>query len=276
MELNNSKIDDFLNGKSTDLEKQDIKNQMKNNPILAQQLRSRKLELLMEKELERKAWQSSFDQFEADYQAENESQNAEKDKTAKIVSINRRWIGYAVAASLGVVLLFNIPGLIFEDKDNLPIAESFTKDFNLEATTKLQSGLIQEEELIGQWQATIEEKKGVGLSIIMDYEEEDEFRLIARIILNNQPQERDKLEVRGTWSIEGKQLTLDLDKETIETEKGTNPFQSGIVELWLHNNRLFKKSVEIVSLTPDFLILKLNQRHGIEWQKLSNNKNLEM
>lgn len=252
MELNNFNIDDFLMGKYSKQEELAIREKMDNDPDFAHSVRSKKLESLVIEEIETQTWRPDFASFEEKYNRNNK---------------RRQLFSYLSAAAITGVVILSVY-LFFNKADpQLPMAVNITKDFNTQTHNEAALSIIDIYQLYGNWEATINENKNIDINIVLELQTDQSFLVESTLFLNNNKKSGDKLSAGGTWNIENGLLVLNLDESSIQYAETANPFQIGLVDMWLKNNRLFKKPLEIILLSQENLILKLNKSQGIEWDR---------
>lgn len=251
MKMNDNYINAFLEGGLTKKEEQAIREAMSTDEVLAAQIGQRKLEMLVVEELDMQYWGKKVEFQEKSFKKQA--------RTQKIMA-------YAAAAMIAALAVFF---LAFPPTDTAeytgPIA--FASDHN----TNLKSLTITEdfpaEMLQGAWMATINEQPGLTLNLELNVTPGNEFSINAYYILNKLKNDGNKISARGTYSLNGKRLILNLDESSIKRATGASPFETAPIEIWLKSKRLFKQETEIVGLTTDHLILKYGPGEGLEWKK---------
>ncbi|MEZ4932536.1 MAG: hypothetical protein R2788_10500 [Saprospiraceae bacterium] len=249
--MNDNYINAFLEGGLTEKEEQAIREAMSTDEVLAAQIGQRKLEMLIVDELDMQYWGKKV---------------AFQEKSFKKQARTQRIVAYAAAAMIAAIAVFF---LAFPPTNTTeytgPIA--FATDYN----TNLKSLTITEdfpaEMLQGVWMATINEQPGLILNLELSVSNGSEFSIDALYTLNNLKKDGNKISARGTYTLNGKQLTLNLDESSIKRAAGASPFETAPIEIWLKSKRLFKQETEIVGLTNNNLILKYGPGEGLEWKK---------
>ncbi len=250
MKINDTYINSFLLRKLTTAEEQEVRNAMAADESLTAQIARRKLEMMVVEELDRRYWKKMLEGHEQAYR---------KRTTA------RRILAFAAAAAVAAIVFFTvgIPGSTTEYSG--PIA--FNADYNTNLKGLPAFGEFPVEMLLGKWDASIAEQPGLELNLEMDMLPGGKFGLSVFYTINKEKKEGDKITARGTYSLNGRQLTLSLDEPSIKRAKGASPFQTAPIDLWLKTKRLFRQQMKIVALDNNDLILKYGPGEGLEWHK---------
>ncbi len=252
MEIDEKYINTFLEGGLTEEEEQKIRTAMATDEALATRIGQRKLEMLVVEELDQQYWAKKV-QFQ-------ESRYKKQIRT-------RRLLAYAAAAAVAAIAIFLVvfPPVSPDDNYTGPIA------FNTDYNTNLKNLTIIDEfsptMLHGLWEASITEQPGLILNLELEMLASNDFNISVFYTLNNLQKDGDKITARGTYLLNGKQLTLNLNDTSIKRAAGASPFETAPIELWLKSKRLFKQEMEIVGLDSDLLILKYGPSEGLTWQK---------
>ena len=251
MELDDFDIDDFLAGKYSKEKVSMVRAKMKEDPSFALFVRSKKLESLVVEEMAQQEWRPDFGAFERKYQQKN----------------NRRQLfTYLSAAVMTGIVLLTIYFLYPPTPPVSGLALNLTKDFNTKSVSKENFNLAVPQ-LYGNWTTSITEREGVVINLSLTINRDSSFDIQCDLFLNNNNKTGDKLFAGGTWYLDNDQIIFSLNENSIRNAETANPFQMGVVELWLKNIRLFKKPIEIILLNQENLILKLDKSQGLEWTR---------
>lgn len=255
------KIEAFLEESLSEKEMEAFRQQLKLDSNLANQVKQQKVELLVIDRLERMDLESQkerFKQIEEAFKA--------KQTTQQPTLIRRIFAGVAIAASVLLLVWFGNNFLFPGNAQFEPVASWNQGDYNIKRFPFDQT--ILPHQIIGNWKTTIQQADGTGLAITMSCEENKNFTIKATFIKENTPQEGDNMTAAGTYSIEGSELLLSLNMDSIKNGSSANPFNTGPIEQWLKNNRLFRAPLTIVSLTAENLVVQYNQEEGVLWSSV--------